>query len=252
MDWTRLAWGVDPSTMMEDCGLPPDPWQRAVLRSRSDRTLLLCCRQAGKSTVTGVLGLAQAVLEPDSLVLILSPSLRQSGELFRKVVGFYNALGCPVPADQVSATTLSLENGSRVVSLPGDHSTIRGFSGPKLVIVDEAALVDDALFVAVNPMLAVSRGRLVLLSTPMGKRGVFYEQWTSEGGPWERTKVTAHDCPRISPEFLAEQRRTLGERWFKQEYLCSFEETIDQVFATDSILAAFDSDEAPLFAGMVA
>jgi len=209
--------------------------------------LLLCCRQAGKSTVTAALALHTALFQPDSLILLLSPSLRQSAELFRKVATFYADLGRPVPALGELATSLTLANGSRVVSLPGSHETIRGFSGARLVIIDEAAMVPDELFVAVNPMLAVSRGRLVCLSTPLGKRGWFFDTWEGPRDPWERVRVTALDCPRIDPAFLAEQRQTLGERWYRQEYLCSFEETVDQVFSTESVLAAFSSSEQPLF-----
>ena len=234
---------------MEDLGLSPDPWQRSVLRSQADRLLLLCSRQAGKSTATAALALHTAIYEPGALVLLLSPSLRQSGELFRKVGGFYGDLGKPVSAEQESATTLALGNGSRIVSLPGSPDTIRGFSGVRLLIIDEAALTSDALFVATSPMLAVSRGRLVALSTPMGQRGWFHDQWEDPHSAWQKIKATAWDCPRIAREFLEEQKKLLGERWFRQEYECSFEATLDQVFSTESILAAFDSDEVPLFGG---
>ncbi len=246
-DLDMLAMGLDPALMMEALGFDPDPWQRDVLRSTSDRVLLLCCRQAGKSTATAVLALHTALFQPGSLILLLSPSLRQSGELFRKLVTFYGDLDRPIPAVGELATSLTLTNGSRVVSLPGTHETVRGFSGARLVVIDEAAMVPDELFVAVNPMLAVSRGRLVCLSTPLGKRGWFHDAWEGPREPWQRVKVTALDCPRIDPAFLAEQRQTLGERWYRQEYLCSFEETVDQVFSTESVLAAFSSREQPLF-----
>src|SRR5262249_21997251 len=62
----------------------------------------------------------------------------------------------------------------------------------------------------------------VALSTPFGKQGWFYEEWIS-GQSWERIRVTAHECPRISPEFLESERRSLGEMWYQQEYECSFE-----------------------------
>ena len=144
------------------------------------------------------------------------------GELFRKVVGFYSDLGKPIPPQRETALSLSLTNGSRVVSLPASPDTIRGYSAVDLLVIDEAAMVPDELFVAVNPMLAVSRGRLVCLSTPLGKRGWFFESWNDPQADWERVKVTAEDCPRIAPEFLEEQKKSLGERWFRQEYLCSF------------------------------
>ena len=118
----------DPAMFMEWAGLPPDPWQKRLLRSQSPRSLLLCCRQAGKSTVTAALALRVALLEPPALVLLLSPTLRQSGELFRdKVVKLYNALGRPIGTVQETALTMGLANGSRIVSLPGDEKNIRGF-----------------------------------------------------------------------------------------------------------------------------
>jgi hypothetical protein len=237
----------DPALFMDWAGLPPDPWQKRLLRSQSPRSLLLCCRQAGKSTVTAALALRMALLVPPALVLLLSPTLRQSGELFRdKVLRLYNALGRPVPTVQESALSMGLANGSRIVSLPGDEKNIRGYSGVSLLIVDEAARVDDALYCAVRPMLAVSKGRMVCLSTPFGKRGWFFEAWTSPDS-WDRYRIVADECPRITPDFLAEERRALGPRWFAQEYLCSFEDTIDAVFANEDIMAALSEDLAPLF-----
>jgi hypothetical protein len=73
----------------------------------------------------------------------------------------------------------------------------------------------------VRPMLAVSRGRLVALSTPFGQRGWFFEEWQGTG-PWQRIKVPWRDCPRISPEFIQEERRALGDAWVSQEYECLF------------------------------
>jgi hypothetical protein len=114
------------------------------------------------------------------------------------------------------------------------------------LVIDEAARVADSLYYAVRPMLAVSRGRLVALSTPFGKRGWYHDEWYSEG-EWERVKITADQCSRISAEFLAEERRALGERWYRQEYLCSFEDAIDAVFSWADIQAAMSDEVKPLF-----
>src|SRR5689334_17234967 len=115
----ELSRSLDPALLMEDLGFTPDPWQAAVLRSTARRLLMLCCRQAGKSTTTSVLALHEALYKPESLILLVSPTQRQSSELFRKVAGFYADLGRPLGAVEDSATTLALSNGSRVVSLPG-------------------------------------------------------------------------------------------------------------------------------------
>jgi hypothetical protein len=104
--------------------------------------------------------------------------------------------------------SLELENGSRIVTLPGTDKTIRGFSGVSLLIVDEASRVADELYFAVRPMLAVSGGALMMLTTPHGKRGVFYEEWTGGAG-WDRYEVPAEECPRIPASFLEEEREAL-------------------------------------------
>jgi hypothetical protein len=241
---------ADPANLMDLAGRPPDPWQQTMLRSHSSRTLMLCSRQAGKSTVAGALALRAALLEAPALVLLLSPSQRQSAELLVKVLDLYRALGRPVPParPQDNALRLELANGSRIVSLPGKEATVRGYSGVRLLVIDEASRVPDELYRSVRPMLAVSRGTLVCLSTPWGRRGWFHAAWHS-AEPWDRVKITAGQCPRISPEFLAEERAVLGDRYFRQEYECSFEDVIDAVFAEADIAAAKVDAPPPLFVG---
>src|SRR5262249_7686430 len=155
---------------------------------------------------------------PGALVLLLSPSLRQSGELFLKATHIYDALGAPVPQTRRTATTLELLNGSRLVSLPGKAANVRSFSRPRLVILDEAAFIDDGLFVATRPMLARSvGGQFVMASSAYGQRGEFYRAWT-KGVGWRKTLVTADEVPAIAPAFLREELAELGPRWYAQEY----------------------------------
>ena len=224
-----------------------DPWQLRFLRSNEKRALLNIHRQAGKSTAVGALAAHSAVYEPDSLILLLSPGLRQSMELFRKCLDAYKAMGRPVPADAENKLTLELANGSRIVSLPGKEETIRGYSGVRLLIVDEASRVPDDLYRAVRPMLAVSGGRLLALATPFGKRGWFYQAWEAESTQaWERYRVTVSECDRISPEFLAEERAALGT-WYAQEYECEFLDIEGAMFRHEDIEGMFATDLQPLF-----
>jgi hypothetical protein len=243
-DDLRLA--LDRVAFAKRLGLEPDPWQEDLLRSTSDRVLLNCCRQSGKSTMTAIVALHRALYHPDSLILCLAPALRQSQELFSKMAGFYRDLGRPISAVAERKLSLELENHSRIVTLPGSEKTVRGFSGAALLVVDEAARVDDSLYYAVRPMLAVSGGSLMMLSTPYGKRGVFFEEWTNGIG-WERYEVPASQCPRIPEVFLEEERRSLPRRVYRQEYECSFEETDDQVFSFEDVAAAISKDVTPLF-----
>ena len=263
-----LVWALDPARFAaEALGMTPDPWQERVLRWIGQRLILMCSRQSGKSTTTSVLALHTALYQPGSLVLLISPSLRQSSELFRKVTGHLaqlaETLGVRPPLDEENKLSLQLASGSRIVSLPSSEATIRGFSAVTLAIFDEDAFVSDDLYRAVRPMLAVSQGRLILMSTPFGKRGHFYHTWQGAidgaaqseqsqegiGDRWERVKVTAYDCPRISPAFLAEERASLGALHFASEYLCEFVDNVNAVFSSELIARAFTSEVAPLFGG---
>ncbi len=244
---TDLALALDPVLLARKTGIEPDPWQAALLRSTARQIILNCSRQSGKSTTTATLALHTAIYEPGAPVLLLSPSLRQSAELYRKVREAYRLLddpGCKPVGE--SALRLELTNGSRILCLPGEEATVRGFSGVRLLIVDEASRVKDELYQAIRPMLAVSGGRIVLLSTPFGKRGFFFREWT-EGKDWERVMITAEDCPRIPRAWLEQERRNIGDWWFRQEYLCEFMDQIDQLFTYEMVMGTITPEAKPVF-----
>jgi hypothetical protein len=203
-----LKLALDRVSFARSLGIDPDPWQLDLLRSGSDRILLNIARQGGKSSMAAIIALHRALYFPDSLILCLAPALRQSQELFGKLIGFYRLLDRPVAPQAERKLSLELDNDSRIICLPGSEKTIRGFSGVSLLILDEAARVDDALYHAVRPMLAVSGGALMMLSTPFGRRGVFYEEWVGGEG-WERYQVKATECPRIPSDFLKEEKRNM-------------------------------------------
>jgi terminase large subunit-like protein len=242
----RTTIPADRVEFARDLGMVPDSWQERLLRSDAPRVLMNCARQTGKSTTAGVLALHEALTQEGALVLILAPAERQARELFSKVADFYHRLGHPIPADSYRKLGVELANGSRIEALPGTEKTIRGFSGAALLIVDEAARIDDGLYYAIRPMLAVSGGRLMMLSTPAGKRGVFFEEWTS-GGSWERYEVRAEECERIPASFLEEEQQALPAWIYRQEYECSFEDTEDQLFGYELVQSSITDEVTPLF-----
>ena len=243
-----LCLALDPVAFAHMLGfISPDLWQVNVLRYPGKRLLLNCARQSGKSTISAILALHRAIYYPNSLVLLLSPSLRQSAELLRKVSLMMEKLKGDLELLEDNKLSCTIANGSRIISLPSSESTVRGFSGANLLIEDEASRVTDDLYYAIRPMLAVSEGRLILMSTPFGKRGHFFQEWENGGDEWERVEIPATMIPRISAEFLEEERRSLGDWWFQQEYLCKFVESIDQVFDYDLVMNAISSDIKPLF-----
>ena len=143
--------------------------------------------------------------------------------------------------------SLALPNGSRIVGLPGTEGTVRGFSAVSLLLIDEASRVSDDQYRAVTPMLAVGDGDLWMMSTPCGKRGFFYDVWSKGGAEWKKVKVTAPECARIPKAFLEGEREGMGERCFRQEYLCEFSDVETALFDRELVMAAIRSDVKPLW-----
>jgi Terminase large subunit, T4likevirus-type, N-terminal len=210
------------------------------------RGMLNCTRQWGKSTITAAVAVHRAYFEQGSLTVVLSPTARQSGELLRKASEFLRRLGIRPRGDGDNEISLLFPNGSRIVGLPGTEATVRGFSRVSLMLIDEASRVPDDLYVAVRPMLAVGAGDLWLMSTPFGQRGFFWDEWTNHAERWTRVMAKATECPRISEEFLREERAVMGDRWFRQEYMCEFVDVNDSLFSRESIERALRPDVEPL------
>lgn len=179
--------------------------------------------------------------------MVFSPTARQSVEYARHVLRFDKAMGRPVPLERVNQSLVEWANGSRVLSLPDSHEGVVGFT-PTRVVIDEASRVSDVLYKSLRPMLALG-AELELLSTPFGKRGFFFDIFNTPArlARFAAYRVTAAMCPRISREFLAEEREELGERWFAQEYELTFNDAVDAVFGKQYIDAAIRPTAGPLF-----
>lgn len=231
---------LDPARFALDVlGFEADPWQAQVLRYEGPRLIMLCSRQTGKSTTAGLKALHTALFYPGSLTLIVSPSQRQSSEMHRNILKFMEMLNDPPVKIEDNKLSTTLANGSRIVSLPSNAETVRGYAAPKLVLIDEASRCQNSLYLAIRPFFATGNGQLVLLSTPNGRQGFFFDTWEGQGEEWEKIKIVATDCPRISESFLKEELETLGRFWYSQEYECIFTEGENAVFRYSDIIRCF-------------
>jgi hypothetical protein len=193
--------------------------------------------------------LHEALKSLNSLILLLSPSLRQSQELFKKVQDVYRALAYHAPLQAESALQYEMNNGSRIISLPGTEPTIRGYSSVDLLIIDEAARVSDDLYFACKPMMAIKpQARTLALSTPAGARGFWHHEWTT-GDNWQHILVPAEQCPRISRAFLDSERRSLPRAWYDAEYCCVFTDAENALFRHEDLIKAVTTAVKPLWGG---
>ncbi len=220
-------------------GFDADEVQREMLRSRSKRVIVNCTRQWGKTTVAAAKAVHRASTVAKCTVIVASPGERQSGEWMRKAEEMLERLDIQSRGDGYNKLSLLLPNGSRIVGLPASEKKVRGYS-VSMLMIDEASRVEDSLYHALRPMLAVGNGDLWLMSTPCGKRGFFYETWAHGGPEWVRVRVPATECPRISKEFLEEQRSVMGLESFGQEHMCEFTGSGMGVFDRELVEAALD------------
>lgn len=243
-----LAYGLDPVAFARDSGIDPDPWQQDFLRTPPRRGLILACRQAGKTETCVLLADQVAHTEPGETIVVISPAQRISSEFIRRAKNRYLHLPDATLAND-AVQRIELPNGSRIIGLPGDADTVRGIARVRLVLIDEAARVSDDIYAAVRPMLAVHpRGQLIGLTTGAAKRGFFWEGWIDPDSDFEKIRVTADMCPRLTPEFLASERKALGETVFRTEYGLEFLDDQEAAFPNEIIDGIFDKELRPLWA----
>lgn len=230
---------------MIDTGFRPDRWQAEFLRSNDPRNLILCGRQIGKSLSVAVYALARALTRPGITVSIVCPIQPQATEMIRKVLNCFNAIRRPMRLIREAVTTLEFENGSRVIALPGKERSVHSYTA-NLLIMDEAARIPDEVYHGASPQLSASKGTLIALSTAFSKSGWFYKEWCGGNG-FRRWSITARDCPRHTKEFLDNERRSMGERWFNMAYMNLFGDDVAAVFLVDDIRAMRSAEVVPLF-----
>jgi hypothetical protein len=67
------------------------------------------------------------------------------------------------------------------------------------------------------------------------------------GEGWQRIKVTAAECGRITAQFLAEEKAAMPPMWYQSEYECVFGATEYHVFSQESIDLMCSYDPEPWF-----
>jgi hypothetical protein len=208
-----------------EIGAAPDPWQVEVLLAilEHDRIGVVASRQSGKSTIVAIALAYLFVHVPDFRVVVLSRTLAQASYFMRRVKRAVLRYFQRTEMEVVNTLSILHANGSLVVCVPcRDPDAARGYD-PHVVALDEAAFVPQVTIDAVRPMIAATQGALIQISSPNGPQGEFYESIEGRLAPYYwRRRVTVEECPRITPEFLAEELISKGRLMYDQEYFCKF------------------------------
>jgi terminase large subunit-like protein len=196
----RIA--LDSASLLRAAGLQPHPFQEAICRAEQD-TLVLVCRQGGKSTAAGCAAAHRALYQPGSVIVIISHAQHQATEVRRKAEQFLRIAVPGLEPTSNTETRIELPNGSRVIALPADPATIRGYTA-HLLLFDEAARVPNELFAAAQPMLAATGGRTIALTTPAGPRGLVLRRLD---GRKRRLEAHPRSCRRVQSDFSRAPRK---------------------------------------------
>lgn len=272
---------LDRREYIRSLGFMPFEWQDRLLESEAKRVIILAARQSGKSTIVSSLPCHLAKYRPGALCIVIAPTEKQAREDMLKIRQFMQLDKTYPKIKRASDDMLFLENRSRIIVVPATEAGARGYSKPDLVLIDEASRVDDEVYNSgITAMFTGNpEGRLILLSTPHGKQGFFFQRWVMTGDGWERYEIRSpwvpivalggHDLVRMdnrSMQIFVEDRknrniwaclsprhenheeqldilRDQGQRLYLQEFCCDFVETDTTVFDYEDIMAAFDAGE---------
>ncbi len=223
------------------------PYQERMVRAVHEAAyvVLLCARQIGKSTVASYYALWHALTHPGSVVLLIGGAERQARldmDMIRDLVMSHPILARCIKDLSQTFIRLKPPNNARIYVLPAgqEGATIRGYAAD-IVLVDEAALVSEAVFAAILPMIATKQNpKFILASTPRGRLGFLYD--ATRNPLWKVVRFTATDSSLITEDYLDRMRRILSEEAFRMEFGAEFIDEATSAFPFALLDAAEDPD----------
>ena len=264
----------NPEPRLPSPAVPLYPYQQRWLRDGARFKLAVKATQIGYSFAAALEAVLDC-LERRTLWIVLSRGERQSLEFMQKVCDHARVLGIvesTLETDFFERTSIQrhevkFPNGSRIIGLPANPDTARGYTGN--MILDEFAFHRDDREIWAAAFGRVSRGALKLrvLSTPNGQRGKYYElakqcgltvapsrdrspdlslpgagrnACPTSGSVWSSHwcdvyTAVREGCP-IDVEML---RQAIGDAaTWQQEYECAFLAASDQYIPLELIVAA--------------
>lgn len=221
-----------------------DKWQKDVLGTAGN-IVLRSGRQVGKSTVISIKAAEYAVSNSKKSIMIISATERQAYLLFSKVLAYihdHHKHLIKSGKEKPTKSEIKLKNGSIIRCIPTglDGLGIRGYT-VDLLIADEAAFIPQEVWPAVTPMLATTGGTIILLSTPFGKGGYFYECFSNPSfTPFHISSpdvAESRDEPQRTRmiEFLDKEQKRMTKLQYAQEYLGEFVDELRQLFPDELI-----------------
>lgn len=221
-----------------------DEWQKEVLEYDGN-ICLRSGRQVGKSTIIAMKAANFAMKNPKKTVMIIASVERQAFHIFLMVIDYIKTNHPKMILKRPTMTFMELTNGAMIRCLPaGDTGySIRGYT-IHMLIADEAAYIKPDVWTAVTPMLATTKGPMILLSTPHGKEGYFYDCFNDKN--FKSWHISSEVCSRISKEFLESAKTRMTKIEYATEFLGEFIDELRQFFSEKEIEKAMCLERVPV------
>lgn len=207
-------------------------FQKDIVRTVHANRFTICKipRQSGKTTVLIGEIVHHIVFNPNYKVAILANKLKTATDIMDRLKLVYENLPKWMQQGVVewNKTSLTLENGSKVVASSTSSSAVRGASY-NFLLLDEFAFVPDQIaedfFASVYPTITAGKTtKTVIVSTPNGMN-LFHKLWmNAKNGRSEFVPVDAHwwQVPGRDEKFKKETIKNTSERHWTSEYECEF------------------------------
>lgn len=245
------------------------PYQRRWVLDARRFKIGVWSRQVGKSFATAFEADLDCIQTPRTDWLVMSAGQRQSDEWMLKALAVARACEAGLAGTKdagaakftASASEIRFANGSRILSLPANPDTARGYSAN--LVLDEFAMheADREVWAAIFPTITnelSGQKKIRVVSTPKGRGNKFAELWEEGGAQWSRHKVTLDDAiaAGLRVDKAALREGVADEDIWRQEYFCEFlaNDTtyfpLDLIRACERIPAPEAPTDAPRFLGV--
>lgn len=229
-----------------------DQWQEEILAHRGH--LVLCTgRQVGKTTIMATKACKYMLSHPKSRIIIVSLTEDQAKLIIVMMLDYlernYKTL-IQKGKNKPTQNRIFLKNGASAIARPVGNTgdAVRGFTGDVLII-DEASRMPELAFTAAKPTLLTTAGEIWMCSTPHGKTGYFYECFVNKANRFKVFHISSEEVINNRPiseswtekkrteaiKFLAEEKESMSELQYGQEYLGLFLDELRQYFSDELI-----------------
>src|SRR6056300_1862376 len=231
-----------------DYGLVPFelyPYQEQMFNHFNDNrfSIVLACRQSGKSISSVAYLLWYAVFHPEKVIAILANKGATAQEMLGRVtlmlehLPFFLQPGCKA----LNKRSIEFSNNSRIVSAATSGSSIRGMS-VNLLYLDEFAFVENAAEFYTSTYPVISSGKdtkVIITSTANGIGNQFYTIWQGaiQGtNAYKPFRVDWWDVPGRDEEWKRETINNTSQLQFDQEFGNTFFGTGDTLIGAEALM----------------